>query len=86
MQRKQRASLVGGGGAGMAREDLVEGRNARARSERLFHAAVVVLAGTELGPFSGDFSASPSIVSARLGYAFRNPGAGDLFRAPTECK
>lgn len=40
----------------------------------------------ELEPFNGDFSASPSIVSAHPGYAGSNPGVGDLFRAPTDCK
>ena len=44
------------------------------------------LVGIELEPFSGDSSASPSIVSAYPGYACSNPGVGDLFRAPTDCK
>jgi len=65
---------------------LMEGRNTGARSEHLLHAMVVDLAGIELEPLSGDFSASPSIVSARLGYACSNPGVGDLFRVPTDCK
>jgi hypothetical protein len=47
---------------------------------------VADLAEIELELFSGDCSASPSIVSARLGYACSNPGVGDLFRAPIDCK
>jgi hypothetical protein len=47
---------------------------------------VVDLAGIDLQPFSDDCSASPSIVSARPGYACSNPDVGDLFRVPTDCK
>jgi hypothetical protein len=65
---------------------LIEGRNPGARNEQQLHGTVVDLAGIDLELSSDDCSASPSIVSARLGYACSNPGAGDLFRAPTECK
>jgi len=46
----------------------------------------VDVAEIDLEPFSDDCFASPSIVSARLGYACSNPGVGDLFRVPTDCK
>jgi len=90
----QRGGRLGANGIGRAGNEergwrgkaLVEGRNTGAGREHLLRAMVEDLAGIELAPFSGDFSASPNIVSARLGYACSNPGVDDLFHAPTDCK
>jgi hypothetical protein len=69
VQRGGRLRANGIGRAGCCGKALIEGRNTGARNEQLLHGMVVDLAGIDLEPSSDDCSASPSIVSARLGYA-----------------